>query len=329
MAFQSEAQTHELRELVVIDPYSMPPMESGMELQPIEVIDDSADSSHSAHETSTEEHTHTHNENRRDPYSMEVSDPEEVIIEINDLPGAPPGTKDPEEPVLEVSENDNKNKEDENKADESKKNKLKWDWEKNGPEGFVVWLKERIEGVPKHSGYDLSGIHRAIAYLEAIDNEVSRIMRLDLEGDLNASTIEQVRSQIDEGLSRLHDRADKVNKHSKNKRRKKKSDEEMSGLIKEAQKITGVQGTIVTVPLLISGIARVCVNSTVSSGHDLADVFHKQCEKYKLNEREKSEVRWLLLDMGMCIKGDRGFTDGEDYDTRSSNNYDYNANYTG
>ena len=302
MSLQSTAQ-----ELIVVDPSSMGSPMEGMPLIPLEVLD------------SPMEHV--------DMSPMEVSEPNnEIEIVIEELPGAPAGTHDPE-PVLEVSEEDSdKSNLDENDAKKNKKNE-KWDWESHGPHGFVAWIKARIDDVPKHSGYDSAGLERAVSYLERLDNEISRAMRLDLDGELDANKIEAVRAQIDDGLSRLHDRLDKVKKHSKT-RRKKKADLDYS-LVKEAQKITGVQGIYVTVPLLISRIARVCINGMVSAGHDIEEIYANQVKKYKLNEREQAETMQLLADMGYAIRQDRGCMPDEDVDTASSDNMDWAANYKG
>lgn len=260
--------------------------------------------------------------------SLEVGEPGEVEIVIEDLPGAPHGTHDPE--PLEVSEHDKDEDKlevvDENDAKKSKKPE-KWDWESKGPTGFVAWIKGRIDDVPKHSGYDSAGLERAVAYMERLDNEISKAMRLDLDGALDANKIESVRAQIDEGLSRLHDRLDKVKKHSKS-RRKKKADSNTT-LVKEAQKIAGVQGVFVTVPLLISRVARVCINGMVSGGHDIEDIYGKQIKKYKLNDREQAEVMQLLADMGYPLRQDRGYLADEDVDVASSDNMDWAANYKG
>src|SRR5579859_3111476 len=108
---------------------------------------------------------------------LEVEEPGEVSIVIEELPGAPSGTKDPE-PILEVVEPD-ESELNQNPAD--KKNE-KWDWASKGPHGFIAWVKERCEDVPKHSGMDSAGLERAVAYLERLDGEISRAMRSDLEG---------------------------------------------------------------------------------------------------------------------------------------------------
>ncbi|MCX6822061.1 MAG: hypothetical protein NTW30_04765 [Candidatus Aenigmarchaeota archaeon] len=215
---------------------------------------------------------------------------------------------------------------DENDAKKSKKSD-RWDWESKGASGFVVWVKERFATVPKHSGYDTSGLERAVSYLEKLDSEISKAMRLDLEEELDANKVEEIRAKIEDGIDKLHERLNKIKKTKKNKRKSASSENET--LVKEAQKITGVQGTYVTVPLIISAIARICINGTVSAGHDLSQTYKDQVEKYKLSDREKAEVRWLLLDMGYALRGDRGFMPEEEVYESSSNNYDYSANYRG
>ena len=251
---------------------------------------------------------------------LEVKEPAEFEIVVEELPGAPEGTKDPE--IIEVVDEEKSTKDD-NEA-KSKKDS-KWDWGKNGAEGFVVWVKERLEDVPKHSGYDSAGLERACSYLEKLDNEISKAMRMDVDGELDADKVEEIRSKIDEGLNRLYDRLDKVKK-SKKSSRKKKSEFEAE-LIKEAQKAAGVKGTFVVVSLLISRLGRIIINGLVSGGHDASDMFQKLSKKYKLNDREQAELMQYLWDSGFPMREDRGYMLDEEVDYSSSDNYDWAANY--
>lgn len=310
MSFNSLAQ-----ELLVVEDTTLSPQKT-MELIPLTIVDEGA---HVHEPLEVHDHDHNHSE-------LQVLDEPTTELElvVEELPGAPSGLPDPEEEILEVEEEKPEEKLDENEAKKIKKNE-KWDWSKSGAEGFVPWIKERLDGVPKHSGMDTAGLERAIAYLERLDAEISKAMRLDIDGDLDANKIETVRSQIDDGLDRLHDRLDKIKKTKKTKR--KKSAGYDSSLVKEAQKISGVHGTIVTVPLLISAIARICVNGTVSAGKNLDDLFFKLAKKYDLNDTQKSEVAWLLMDMGYPLRGDRGFFPDEEVDVTSTENFDWMANY--
>jgi len=259
---------------------------------------------------------------------VEIPDePLEVEILVQEVPGA---EIDPNrEATLEVSEEDTDKKEDsddKNDAQKSKKNP-KWDWESKGASGFITWIKERVDDVPRHSGYDSAGLERAVSYLNKLDAEISKAMRMDVDGELDANKIEAVRSQIDDGVARLQERVKKVNKQRKGKT--KRSEIEVHEIIKEAQKVTGVKGIYVTVPLLISGLARTLVNGTVSAGHDIEEMESKLSKKFKLDDRERFELQQLLFDMGYPVRKDFGYMSDEDVDTSSSDNFNWAANYAG
>lgn len=101
MTLHTEAQ-----ELIVLEPTAPHPIADAHDtLIPLEVID-----THAPEAPSSE--------------NIEVCEPVDIHIVVEDLPGAPGGTKDPE-PVLEVHEEDEKS--DENEAKKSKKPE-KWDW---------------------------------------------------------------------------------------------------------------------------------------------------------------------------------------------------------
>lgn len=261
---------------------------------------------------------------------IEVEDPSaeedlEVVDEL-EFPGDLPGAEDspePEEETIEVREEES----DENDA--KKKKDPRWDWESRGPEGFVDWVKERFDTVPRHSGYDSAGLERAISYLDRLDHEISRAMRMDLSGNLDANSVEEIRATIEDGLDRLEERLDKVKSRRKRKGKGKKTAEIEIGFHKEAQKITGVNGVMATVPLLILRIAKICINGTVSAGHDMADTYDRLVKKFALNEREQAETLELLSNMGYPLRQDRAFLADEEIDPSSSNNFDWAANYRG
>ncbi len=74
----------EAQELIVIDPASLHNISEHMSMEPLEVSEELPPMS-------------------MEP--MEVHEPVEIEIVVEELPGAPAGTKDPE-PILEVSEDD-------------------------------------------------------------------------------------------------------------------------------------------------------------------------------------------------------------------------------
>ncbi len=258
------------------------------------------------------------------PALLEAHEPGEVqiVIDLSELPGVE--ALDPElEQKLEVT--DEEPEADENDAKKATKPPTKWDWESKGAEGFITWIKERFADIPKHSGYDTAGIERAVSYLDKLDAEISKAMRLDLDGELDSDRVEEVRSKIYDGIERLNARHDKVNK--KTKKKKKKTASEEGEIVKEGQKIMGVSGVVITAPLMISSIVRICINGAVSAGHDIEDMFSKLSEKLDLTKREKFECMQLFADMGYPLRRDRGYLLDEDIDSTSSDNFDWAANY--
>lgn len=181
------------------------------------------------------------------------------------------------------------------------------------------WAKQYIDSVPKHRGETL-GLERSKSYLSRGVNLLSKLIQEDHDGKIDISKAEDARIVMEEGIERLEKELAK---------RKKKASSKPE-LTKEAQKIAGVGGIIVTVPILISRIARTCINGSISGGKDIEDLFHRQAEKWKLTDREKVEVIQLIQDMGYPLpRLDRGFMvdDKNPYERSSENNFDYPPNY--
>ena len=224
MSLKSIAQDIAGTPFVIIEQVGQPILDHPTNTDPVEGFLSGEPSSELVLEEPEEEHEHGH--------ELEVQDsetPMEVVIKFDgvdgDLPGAPesPFVIEEEKP-LEVSEEDVKDndKADADENDAKKKKNDKWDWKSRGSEGFIEWIRDRFNDVPKHSGYDISGVQRACSYLEFLDSEVSKAMRLDINGELEANKIEEVRSKIENGIDRLNDRIEQIKKSKKNKKKKKK-----------------------------------------------------------------------------------------------------------
>jgi len=201
-----------------------------------------------------------------------------------------------------------------------------WDW--GGVGNFMPWLSKMFQSVPGHNGTETSGLERATSFLQALDKAISRAVRSDLKDELDIAQIEKARDEIHNGIDRLEERLERVNSNKRPKKKKKASGED-EGFVKEAQKITGISGIVITVPILLSRIARTCINGMVSAGHDIEDVFAKQVKAYNLTVREQAETLQLLADMGYQLRRDRGFLPNEEIDTTKSDNMDWAANYPG
>jgi hypothetical protein len=183
------------------------------------------------------------------------------------------------------------------------------------------WAKQYIDNVPKHKGENL-GLERSKSYLNRGLGMLSKMLQEDHEGKIDISKAEDARIVMENGIERLE-------KELAKRTQKKKASVEASGLTKEGQKIAGVGGIIVTVPLKISRIARVCINATISAGKDMEDMVSKQSSKWKLDDNEQADLIQLIQDMGYIVRRDRGFmvNDKNPYERSSENNFDFPPNY--
>lgn len=241
----------------------------------------------------------------------DLEDKQVIILTLPDLPGSELTAEDlaeivvdePEEVVVEDKPID------------------PWDWKHHGLAKFFDWTNERMSGIPRHSGHDVGGIERAIAYLETLNKSIGAAVKTDLKGELDIAKIETIRESIETGIERLEDRLEQLRAGKAKKKKSKKASGQYTGLKKEAG-ATMVSGIVVTVPLLISKIARVCINGHISAGKDIEDLFRKLSEKYKLSDREKAEVVQLIEDMGYPVFRDSGYFVDEEYDPTSEEGFD-------
>lgn len=253
--------------------------------------------------------------------TLEFENQDPITFELPDIPGAPDAEdifiedEDITEPEVEIEEDP--------EEDDI------WNWQSKGASSFVDWLHSMLKNrVPKHSGYDTTGLEKAISFFEALNKEITKAMRMDYKDEIDHAQAERAREQIEQGLDRLVDRLERVQKQ-KFKRYKKKSKAWHANysLVKEASSATNISGIVITVPLFISRIARVIINGSVSGGHDVEDLYNKLKDEYKLTKREEAEVQQLLMDMGMPIFTDRGLPVGGQLDKYRSDNFDFGANY--
>jgi hypothetical protein len=198
-----------------------------------------------------------------------------------------------------------------------------WKWQLHS---FMPWWINMLEKIPHHSGKDISGIERAVAYLEACEREGSKAVRMDIDGTLDINEVERIRDEIHDGIKRLLERGEQIRSSKRPSKNKKKKADYDAEIIKEAN--AAYTGHItVTVPLLISSLARSCINGMVSAGHDIEDIFRKVAKEYDLTKREKLELQQLLYDMNYPMRKDLGMPLDKETDMTSSDNVNWNANY--
>lgn len=229
-----------------------------------------------------------------------------------------PGVEDDQfiEVKEEVLEVDDKPKE------EKKVPKGPFDWRAWGLEKFYEFLKEKFSNVPKHNGKSIVGAERALNYLEELLKCISEAVRSDITGILEIEKIESIRGEIEDGIDLLINRIEKLEGSSKPR---KKS----ASFTKEAN-TPHMNGLVISVPILISSVARACINGFVSAGKDIEDLFWRQVDEFDLTKREQAEVIQLLADFGYPLQPhDRlhPVDSKEPIDFKSSDNGDLAANY--
>lgn len=232
----------------------------------------------------------------------------EFTFHLSHLPGGADDLIEIMSPDLSVETNKKEEKEkDKSKASDQPKD--------------LNWAKTYMDNVPKHKGETL-GLERSKSYLNRGLGMLSKMLQDDHEGKIDISKAEDARIVMENGIERLE-------KELAKRHQKKKASVEASGLTKEGQKIAGVGGIIVTVPLKISRIARVCINATISAGKDMEDMVAKQSSKWKLDDNEQADLIQLIQDMGYIVRRDRGFmvNDKNPYERSSENNFDFPPNY--
>ncbi len=252
---------------------------------------------------------------------LDLEEPEaEIVFALPKIPGAD------DQSDIEVIESDDQEVPESMEVVEHDP----WNWQSKGMDKFIDWIQERLTDIPKHTGKDTTGLEKAISYFEAVDREISKAMRQDYKNEIDSSKAEEARAEIESGLERLTERLNKVrgSKFKRHQKKNKKADVD-GGLVKEAQKITGVSGIVVTVPLLISRCARVCINGTISAGHDMEDMYDQQVKLYKLSMREQAELQQILEDMGYPMFRDRGIAPDKAAIMADEDNFDWQQNTPG
>lgn len=235
------------------------------------------------------------------PVEVKIVNDGEITFNIGAIPGAP------DDVVLE--DEDDLPKVVEEVISEPEEPVDDWEWEKShGVKTFLNWMQKMIDGIPKHSGKDTTGLERAIAYFERLNAEISRAMRKDFKREIDAAKAEEARGLIEDGLKRLRSRLDKL--MDKKYKKSKKAGTNEYGFVKNAETTMTGQMTV-QVPYFISFVARTCIDSVVQGGKDMKDVFIKLAKEYKLDKREKVLVAQLIRDMGYPVTIDRlRITDG-------------------
>ncbi len=213
---------------------------------------------------------------------------------------------------------------DEEDDDEDEKEEEKeTDWENDrDPKHFMKYILEMYPAkIPSHDGKSTLGCERAILWLNERNSEISEALRSDHDDCLDLPTLEDMRVRMLKDTVVLKNHVKELNR--KHKKVKKKSDFE-APLIKEAS-TPKIQLIMTPFERAITGII---LNSTISAGKPLEDVYEHLKKKYKFEPREELSIMQLLMDMGQPIFKDRGIIgEKEDDNDQEGQGFDFIKNY--
>ena len=230
---------------------------------------------------------------------------------------------------------------------EEKKNT---NWADDGDhEKFIEHIQTKITKIPQHSGNTIPGCERALSYLKAIESEISKAMRSDLDGKVDEQKVDDIRKDIANMCSRLDNRINQLKKKAsvvqaqvyfdgtcakcgstapvwhdvvENKDVCVNCEEESGELSKKAS--TPVLKVFMTP--FERAIVGIIINATVSGGKNMEETYNKMKNKYSLTPREELAVQQLIFDHGYPYFKDRGLLN-EDSDPASGNGVEWQTNY--
>lgn len=266
----------------------------------------------------------------------EASVPEMFVVEEDDQPAMVPGSE-----VMFVEE------------DERQVEEKQTDWANDkDPKQFVAYVKYKLTKIPKHSGETIPGCERAKAFLKSLDSEISKAMRMDLDGIIDETEIDTIRKQIE-------DMVDRLDKQIKKLKGTKKADLKVR-LVSEGHcpkcdsnapmwhdvatdtmicmscdssaSEDGLEKTAATpvINVYVSAFERAIVgtmvNSKVSAGRNIEETYERLKNKYNFTPREELAIQQLVADYGYPVYKDRGLLN-EPSDPASGDGVDWQTNY--
>lgn len=228
------------------------------------------------------------------------------------------------------------------------------DWANDGDHSqFVMYVKDKLSKVPRHSGQTIPGCERAAAYLKSLDSDISKAMRSDTDGKIDESEIDAVRDHINTGVDRLESRIKQLRGNRKTAATEARlvssgeckkcasvsplwhdvKNDKMVCLHCEADGQSDELKKEATTPVLNvymtpfeRAIVGTIVNSKVSAGRHIEETYELMKNKYNFTPREELAIQQLIADYGYPMVKDRGRLN-EESDPASGDSVDWNTNY--
>ena len=192
---------------------------------------------------------------------------------------------------------------------------------------FMDYISSKYDSIPPHDGQTTVGCERATSYLERLNSEISKAIREDGDNVLDLVALEDVRVSIMGDIVKLKSHLSKLKKKLKDSQSKKAEASNppswmtSDGSLVSAEDLSKVAATPRNIVIAVSpferAISGIMINSHVSAGHSIEDVYEFLAKKYSITEREELAIMQLCMDSGFHIFKDRGTYSPESSDADS------------
>lgn len=262
---------------------------------------------------------------------LEVDESDDLAMYSKMLPGSDYALEDNAEDVEEEKDTDWPNDRDHSK--------------------FIVYLRDKMKKVPRHSGRTVPGCERAISYLKSLDSEISQAMKSDLEGVIDEQECDSYRVMIMDGVQKLEDHVKRLRKNAslgyrlvaKGECNKCGSGSPMwldaeageevclncnasagqdESLTKEAA--TPVINVYITP--FERAIVGTMINSKVQAGRNIEETYNHLKNTYNFSPREELAIQQLVADYGYPVFKDRGRLN-QKFDHSAGDGIEFQTNY--
>jgi len=293
------------------------------------------------------------------------------VLEVDDNPGEMDLTEVVEEVLEDLMPGTDLTVEELNPKEHNEEAPREKDWEHDGDHHhFIVYLKNRMSNLPRHSGNTTVGCERAIAYLKELDKEISKAIQSDKDNVIDEGEAENIREMIYDFISKLETRHGELSSKRSEKYRKKASVKIAQDVVtrindginiqyyievdngydlpqmlpvsiaeptpEQVQKFASGEEAFVkeaqTARIVLfedpflHAITRLLINSSVSAGRNIEEVYAKLKKKYSFTPREELSIQNLLVEKGMPVFKDFGRL-SEDADPSDGNGIDFSTTY--
>lgn len=209
-------------------------------------------------------------------------------------------------------------------------------------DNFMDYIKDSYpHKIPKHDGKSMVGAERAVKWLTNFGKEISEAVRKDDSGILDDSILEEIRVSVMKDILLLKEHIKKLDKAFKGKLKKKAGldgdimkyaeeielayNHEINGEIRKIAAHPKIQLVVSPFERAVSGII---INSVVSGGKPLEEVYDFLKEKYNLTDREELAIMQVIMDSGFPIFKDRGtFSSKKSKDSGKMHGIEFIKNY--